>query len=147
MKLLITILLLIAFNVTAGEAVMGFKSYHYDRAAEFNETNPTVGYDFDNGIGLLYIHKNSIERKSVVVTYRYQVFDSKYLAADIRGGVASGYPDKAQYNGDFTYHQRLGTGNFIAIASLDFNVKVSENVATLISVTPSYVGVGFKFKL
>ena len=147
MKILLAILMLISFNAMAGEAVFGFKSYHYDREAEFNETNPTVGYDFDNGLGVLYMHRNSIERKSVLVSYRKQVFDSKYFSTDIRAGIASGYPDGAKYNGDYTYHQHLGHGNFRAVASLDFNAKLSENVSGLISITPAYVGLGFKVKL
>jgi hypothetical protein len=147
MKSFILLLLLVTFNSFAGEVVLGFKSYHYDREAQFNETNPTIGYDFDNGLGVLYMHKNSIERQSVVVTYRHQVFESKYISADLRGGIASGYPDEAKYNGDFTYHQKLGSGNFRAVASLDFNVKLTETVSGLISVTPSYVGFGAKVQL
>ena len=82
-----------------------------------------------------------------MATYRYQYFDSKYLSSDARVGLASGYPDKAKYNGDFTYHQKLGHGNFRAVASLDFNLKLTERVSGLISVTPSYVGFGAKVQV
>lgn len=147
MKYLIALIMLVSFNTFAGDVIVGFKSYHFDRKAEFNETNPTIGYDFDNGLGVLYTQKNSIERKTVMATYRYQYFDSKYLSSDVRVGVASGYPDKAKYNGDYTYHQHFGSGNFRAIASLDFNIKTSKAVETLVTVNPAYIGLGFKIKL
>ncbi len=54
---------------------IGFKSYHFNKTNDYekmypmNENNPGIIYNFDNGLSIGYIHKNTVKEKSYIVKY------------------------------------------------------------------------------
>ena len=57
---------------------------------EYNETNPGVGIEFDNGIGLM-TYKNSFFNQTSMIYQRFEVYDAGPIEFSFSAGLQHGY--------------------------------------------------------
>ena len=106
-KPLFTALLLASavFNASAADVwVSGMAtSYHADRSANYNESNPGVGLEIDPEDSslkyVLNVYKNSFGNVSVLVAAAWTPVKLGAFKAGVVGGAVSGYP---------LYHEKFG---------------------------------------
>lgn len=146
--LIVSALAMASMSANATSLIVGGLSYHYDRGAEMNEVNPAIGIEH-KGFSAIYVHNNSVEQKSVQITYGDEFWQGSWWSVGYRIGVASGYKDGQVYaDGKKTLDSLDMGGGIMPLAALEFTVKTPiPNLSLVSDVTPYVVMTGFKYTL
>ena len=150
MKKLLIISASLAFSMSADATsmIVGGLSYHYDRSSMTNEVNPAIGVEY-NGFSVIYADKNSIEQKSVQLSYGDTFYNYWWGSIGYRVGVASGYKKGQLYaNGEKYFNGFEIAGGIAPLAALEFTINTGiPNLQLVTDVTPSVIMAAFKYNL
>jgi hypothetical protein len=108
-------------NAETWVSVMG-ASYHTDRAAGYNETNPGIGIEQGDKYfrAVLGYYRNSLNRDTFYLGVSQTPFHAGGFSFGYTAGLASGYPHQAPlFVGALVMYERSGYGvNLIAAPAL-----------------------------
>ncbi|QAY01407.1 hypothetical protein ZPAH1_orf00393 [Aeromonas phage ZPAH1] len=138
-----------SFGVYAKEInlILGGVSKHYKDSGQ-NEIHPSVGIQVDN-ISVIYVDKNSIDSKSVQISYSDNFCESEYFDIGYRFGIASGYKKGTIYNDGKRYYNGVDIGGgllpLVAIETT-FHTPI-DKFDVIVDVLPNVVVFGLKYKI
>lgn len=127
--------------------IVGGASYHYNRAWGMNETNPSFGVKFANGVSLVYIDQNSVENNSLQVGYGNNFLESKYIDFGYRVGFATGYQKGSTYGDHKVYSGRSAYKGILPIVALETSIDITKDTSAVVDITPLAVFLGATYKL
>lgn len=99
-KLLLGLTLLVSSALTKAEDLCSYYSvgmfvYHWDREADYNESNKMLGCDNINGSDYsVHYFENSYGWDTVMLNYSYVVYNKNKYSIDFLAGINYGYKNK-----------------------------------------------------
>lgn len=146
--LFFTTVLAMSASANATSLIFGGLSYHFDRSDMMHEVNPSVGIEH-KGFSAIYVAENSVEQKSVQLTYSGIFKQLEWGSVGYRVGVASGYKRGQIYADGKKRLESWDMGGGIApLAALELSVKTPiPNLDLVTDITPFVVMAGFKYNL
>lgn len=146
--LIVPVLLMASMSASATSLIVGGLSYHFDRDSEMNEVNPAIGIEH-KGFSAIYVDKNSVEQKSVQITYGDDFYHESWWTVGYRIGVASGYKRGQVYaDGKKCLDSLDMGGGIIPLAALELTIDTPiPNLSLVSDVNPFVVMMGFKYTL
>ncbi|QEG09105.1 antimicrobial peptide resistance and lipid A acylation protein PagP [Aeromonas phage 4_4572] len=149
-RVLLWLMFFLSWSVAASEAsiIFGGVSYHFNRQYEYHETNPSIGIEY-KGFSAIYVAQNSVEKKSIQLTYTHNFIEESWYSVGVRAGFASGYKQGDWYADGKKYVRSMDLGNgIVPYAALEVGlVTPIPNLNFMVDVNPQVVIFGFKYNL